>query len=108
MNKLGFRVSVYRNADGVDCSYQGISSRVSRLTIIGHNILPELFEASDDAPAVKCIIRRSGSWSFPIIVPMDAGPNGYPYMFGGNFAYSLDSRWLEVSDQAIKIFDRIE
>ena len=108
----GLSVSVYRNAsnNGYDCTNDGISSKHDQFVLIGDGV-PEIFTPTEEHPAIRLILRDVGRFGkFYIAAPLDAkfeGTNGgFPYMFGGNFLYSSDSRFP--SDAPIKIFDRLE
>lgn len=99
----GFLLFVYRN--GSDCTNRGISSKTDTVNVTSSEVeLPEIFKVSEDEH-MKLIMRNVGT-PFPILVPKDAGPDGSPYMFGGNFAYTSDSRFP--FDAPVKIFDRKE
>jgi hypothetical protein len=114
----GLLVSVYRKAtDGMpfsefsgDTTNGGISSKHGNLILVGDGI-PEIFSATEHTPAIRLIKRIVFGKEFWIAAPLDAefrpGMNaGSPYMFGGNFLYSSDSRFPDMSP--IKIFDRKE
>lgn len=108
----GLRVSVYRNAEwgpGVDCTNGGISSKHNQFVLVG-NGMPEIFEPREDAPAIRLIKRRVMGMEFWIAAPLDADTDGRsagsPYMFGGNFIYTSDSRFP--CREPIKVFDRKE
>lgn len=109
----GLMTSVYRrNGNGMfdgDCTNGGISSKHNNLILVGDGV-PEIFEARELTPAIRLIKRKVCGKEFWIAAPLDAefeGDNGgFPYMFGGNFLYSSDSRFP--SDTPIKIFDRKE
>lgn len=90
----GLIISVYRDADGSDCSNNGISARYNRLTLVGAGI-PEIFEVSDDAPAVTLITRVIGGEVYKHLQPCDVTGKPLPgwWMFGGNFAKTSDSRF---------------
>ncbi|MDF3285004.1 hypothetical protein [Gordonia sp. N1V] len=94
----GLRLNVYRAADGVDCTLDGVTSRYTHLTLIGYqtdtdiavtdesaalDVLPELslrrlprtsrvFAASADAPAVVLVVRTHHGLS--------AGRQRYAYL----------------------------
>lgn len=94
----GLRLDVYRAADSMDCTLDGVTSRHTRLTLIGYqtdteiavtdesaalDVLPELslrrlprssrvFAASDDAPAVVLVVRTHHGLS--------AGRQRYAYL----------------------------
>lgn len=104
----GLLVSVYRSAsnNGYDCTNGGISSKHNSLILVGDGVA-EVFEESDRNPAIRLIKRKVMGREFWIAAPIEAGfSSGFPYMFGGNFLYSSDSRFP--SDAPIKIFDRLE
>ena len=105
--KKGLIVSIYRDADGSDCTLDVVSSKVKRLTIIGEGI-PQIFEPSEEAPAAR-IVRRliAGEW-YLHIEPADNDGNALPgwWMFGGNYASTSDSRFP--NNYPIGIHDRQE
>jgi len=70
--------------------------------------MPDIFEATEDMPALRLETRDVGFARFPVLVPVDCPKDGRqgPYMFGGNFVYTSDSRFP--SDTPIKVFDRRE
>lgn len=106
---------VYRNADPNfgDCTYDGISGKAIKLTLIGDGV-PQLFTASEDAPAVE-LKNHAHHPEYCFLVPLQRKKGSGP-MFGGNFAYSSDSRISELVrrltgnciNQAIPIHDRWE
>lgn len=104
----GFRVWIFRSDLG-DCTNGGVSARAQKLTVI-HPDLPASSEASEDAPAV--LLTQGNGRRRWILVPMEGqsekvGPSG---MFGGNYAGSSDSRWVDlVGDPGmVPIHDRSE
>ena len=108
----GLLVSVYRSAsnNGYDCTNGGISSKHDSLILVGDGVA-EVFEARDEIPAIRLILRDVGRYGkFWIAAPLDAkfeGKNGgSPYQCGGNVVYCSDSRFP--SDTPVKIFDRLE
>lgn len=111
-------VYVYRDNLG-DCTNNGVSSKVDQLTVMN---VEGPFEPTEDRPAV-ILIQGPGGQPNPCIVPavQDEETGAWKeaegwHMFGGNFAASSDSRWMEagrvftrgVSMPAIKIHDRVE
>lgn len=103
--KKGLIAYVYRAPKMGDCTNQGISSKVDQVLIYGEGI-PEIFESAEDLPAMKFEPRENMSARFGMdcsrLVPDDC--KGH-LMFGGNFAYSSDSR---LPRAPIPIHDRIE
>jgi hypothetical protein len=92
---MGLTVSVYRDADGTDCTNNGISSRFIRLTVVNVEG-PE--EPSEKAPAVILDSHVNG---IVRIVPAVFDPKLKVYvkdrsrawMSGGNYAATCDSRF---------------
>ena len=103
MNAKGMLVTVYRSAEFGDTSNGGISARFARVILIGPGF-PELFEPTDDAPALYLEERCGRSIAVPGERP--AGVNGP--MFGGSFVWSSDARFRRVSESPIPVHDRFE
>ena len=102
----GLRIEIYKPHYG-DCSNNGITSKCKHLTLIGENI-PELDEATDEAPAVKIITREiicGKKVNYMHIEPMGK-PTGSGWMYGGCIASTSDSRFP--SRYPLKIHDRQE
>ena len=104
---MGMIVQIYRwTLD--DCTNNGASNRCDTLTLTN---VEGPFEPKDDAPAAKLLRCRTGILA---IVPDEIADRGY--MFGGNFAYSSDSRFHEAilsitgrrDTIAVPVFDRVE
>lgn len=124
----GLRLSVYRNADGTDCTLNGISATHTDVTLIGYitdadeqatrqslreDVLPQraatmlprecrVFTPTDDAPAV--LLRYSASL-YPNgigraihFIPADL-PAGQHVMFGGNYSGVGDTRFGQLTEQ---------
>ena len=118
MELLGLRLDVYRYAGGGDCSLGGITSNHNTVTLVG--IVPangktpaplprhsRVFSPSEDAPAVV-LVRRVNF--YPYLAPYSES-GVYPYgMFGGNFAYASDSRFIAMSPSGgpLAVHDRFE
>jgi hypothetical protein len=109
---MGLIVSVYRDADGHDCTLNGVSSKVKKLTVIN---VPGPFAPNEEAPAA--ILERHHRKVVRII---PAGEDGKPLpgwsMFGGNYAACSDSRLSQAIEKmtgqewygAVAIHDRFE
>lgn len=83
----GMLASIYRSGPG--CSNGGISDRVDKVVLVGPNV-PRIFEPSADAPEVH--LRNLNG--YVSAAPAEAPPEGHtPYMAGGTFIYTSDSRW---------------
>jgi hypothetical protein len=108
---MGLLVSVYRNAELTgDCTMNGVSKRYTSLCIINAD---GPFDPSDDAPAAKIVMNPGGT---AVIKAVEDINSEKWTMFGGNFAYTSDSRFAEAVANivgkriyaAIPIHDRIE
>jgi len=112
----GLPVSVYKSSNG-DCSNNGLSSKENSLILVGSlsnigafeiligslsNIGP--FEVQEGQDCLVAVYRER--FDDIIAVPKSLLDKRSSYMFGGNFAYSSDSRFP--SKNPIKIFDRVE
>lgn len=126
----GMRLNVYRSADGTDCTNGGITSRVSRLTVVGILTaegvaeLPknmQIFSADELAPAVVLVPSRAPGYdACPHLVPLeyiDGMPDGHVGpMAGGSYAGTSDSRWAELGSKfgknlaldVVAVHDRVE
>lgn len=103
----GLLATIYRAADGRDCTLGGISSRVQRVVICGPGIDP-IFEATEDAPPMLVTPDGIGDGFHLVPAPEVSGGNGLP-MFGGNFAATSDSRIRRATKaDALRIHDRYE
>lgn len=94
----------------------GPSEFFDRVVVVGEGV-PEIFSPSADMPVMYLV---STSIGIPVLVPKKV-PNGVgPYMFGGNYASTSDSRFDQIVRQMagvndwrqyigpIMIFDRTE
>lgn len=102
----GLRAEIYKPSRG-DCSNSGISSKCSEVTIVGEGI-PEIFEATDEAPAVKVVTRNLGGKygsDYKHLEPVEK-PTGNGWMYGGTLVCVSDSRFP--SRYALKLHDRQE
>ena len=110
---MGLLISVYRSADGYDCTNGGVSSRYSRLTLV--NVEGPL-EPSEDAPAAW-LVNHPTVKGVVYIVCEDPATSKNWHMFGGNFGATSDSRFCDAMRKmtgceswhgAAKIHDRYE
>jgi hypothetical protein len=101
----GLILNVYVDSDGSDCTNGGISSKFKNVTLIPAD---GPFEPAEDRPAVTLIRRNIGGSDYIHLVPCDENAKPLPgwWMFGGNFAYTSDSR--NPSKYPIPIHDRQE
>lgn len=102
----GLIVNIYKHSNG-DSSNGGISSRCDQAVLVGPGI-PEIFEASDNMPAVKLVTRHIGR-SYIHAEPVDACPsNRTGYMAGGCYIHSSDSRVRRFIEYPVSLHDRTE
>lgn len=103
-------IYVYRQADGSDCTNNGISSRYDRLLCVCNDGFIDVDESNPPENLVK-VVRREifGRVVYhlePVIRPTGAG-----WMAGGNYASTSDSRFSELVGGmygAVSIHDRQE
>lgn len=88
---MGLIVNVYRAADRQDCTNNGVSSRVSALTLVN---VDGPFDPNPERPAA--LLRKGPMGSVHIVPCDDAGQvlSGW-FMMGGNYAGTSDSRFGE-------------
>ncbi len=100
----GILVSIFRDADGGDCTMDGVSSNVARAILTGDGVA----EVVETRPSDTILIYKDRGKTPPMCVPHEkfAQPGWSGWMFGGNFIYSSDSRFP--SSQPIAIHDRQE
>ena len=103
----GLIVEIYKNPMFKGCSNGGISGKVESVTIVGDGI-PEIFEASDDCPAVKIVRRNIFNGEYVHAEPIEE-PTEVGWMAGGAFIYSSDSRFRQhINQYPISLHDRQE
>ncbi len=101
----GLLVFVLRAADGHDSTAGGVTSRNTKAILVGDGV-PEIFEPSDDCPALVLKKKWAGTpkeylYAVPAVVPENAWVT-----FGGNFIYTSDGRLP--NRYPIPVHDRIE
>lgn len=99
----GLIISVYKFPLG-ECTNNGLSSKYESLLLVGDGIKNGPFESSDEKDYLICEYRER--YDDFIATPKSLKDSGKWTMFGGNFAYTSDSRFP--TDSPIKIFDRVE
>jgi hypothetical protein len=101
----GIRILVYRSC--YDSTNRGLSSRVNEFTLVGDGI-DEIFEATDDAPAIRIVNHRTVR-GYQYLVPQSLIDAGQWVQMGGNFGWSCDSRVSEAfGGRPMPIHDRVE
>lgn len=102
-------ISVYRDADGKDCTNGGITSRFRDLLLICEEGFVEVDENNPPENLVKIVTRYFGGNEYKHIEPyakVESGNVGW--MSGGNIAYSCDSRFSRMSQYPLSVHDRQE
>jgi len=102
-NLSGLSVSVYAFPLG-DATNNGLSAGKKSLTLVGHGIDKGPVEIAEGQDYLVALYRDR--FDDVIAVPRSLIDSGKHYIFGGNFAYTSDSRFPE--NAPIKIFDRVE
>lgn len=107
----GLRSSIFRDSGFPgDYSNHGLSSRVTRVTLIG----PELYDATNgslpDAPSEQApaVVLRETLPGHTVARPYGQHTRGGGAMFGGTFIWCSDSRFSAVHDGPIPLHDRFE
>jgi hypothetical protein len=105
--RKGLVCSVFKNPLYKGCSNGGISSRVDQVVLIGPGV-PEIFEPTDDCPAVKLVRRDIGSKEYLHAESIEEWEreNLIGPMAGGSYIYTSDSRFP--NPYPISLHDRYE
>lgn len=87
-----------------DCSLGGISSRCNEVVIVGLGPGSDIFEPTDERPAVRIVKRKFTVVDEPYlhIEPTEPGQ----WAFGGAVVDCCDSRFSEVSTYPLHLHDR--
>ena len=107
-----FLVTVYRDADGSDCSMNGITSQNTRLHACWND--DDLFSLPTDFGNSDIVIKADRICGDMItlraFVIKDGKAKTSGGMFGGNFIYCSDSRFPKIGDfsSPIPVHDRFE
>lgn len=112
MQDKGMLVFVYRCAAFGDTSNSGPSSRYSR-AILYQEKIPNgnIFALSHDTFPLMLMERGDYLYTVPFNIGHFNEPSGSDKkwrMFGGNFVYSSDSRFRDVSVGPLPVHDRVE
>lgn len=108
---MGLYVEIFRHPLG-DCTNNGASKFAKGFCV--ENV-PGPFKPSKDYPAANLREKTiAGEKRLRLIPKENDNPNQW-VMFGGNLAYTSDSRWSQTTRKmvgypvdAVKIFDRVE
>ena len=102
-------VSVYVDKrSGCGCTNNGISDRFTEILVEHPRGYIEI--DLDNPPENLCVFRTLWLCGKPYnrLIPYSLEKNGKHSMFGGNFAYSSDSRFCEFNEYPLPIHDRVE
>nr|DAG81692.1 MAG TPA: hypothetical protein [Caudoviricetes sp.] len=99
-------INVYRNGN-YDCTNNGISKRYDRLLLVCADGYIDIDETNIPENAVKIVERQLFGKTYRHIEPI-AKATELGYMYGGNIAYSSDSRFRDLSETPLCIHDRQE
>ena len=104
----GLHLEIYKE-NGRDYSNGGISNRTNTVTLIGDDV-PEIFEADENAPAVRIVTRWAGTdREYKHVEPVEPkGAKKVGYMCGGCLVYSSDSSFRRLSQYPLSFHDRTE
>jgi len=103
----GLIVDIFSN--GSNCSNGGLSSKVTKCTLVGRGIA-EIFEVTEEYPPVQIVARELHHGTYLTAYPVNADGtlDKSGAMFGGCFVYSSDSRFREISAYPVPLHDRKE
>jgi hypothetical protein len=94
----GLILEIYRsNYD----SNLNVMNGKKQVVLVGSN-MPEIFEASEEMPAIRLVTRKLFGKEYTHAEPLEAGN----YAFGGSFVFTSDSRLREYFDYPIPLHDR--
>lgn len=106
MKRTAFLMSVLRPADGTDCTFHGVSSKAHHILVVSDGVLFRDKGPFDpdcpNHPYPVFVVGKAGDRFH--LRPEEEGSDAW-LMFGGNFAYSCDSR---TPSHPIHIHDRNE
>ena len=113
---LYIKANVFRDADGRDCTLNGETSRFNELYVstlrMSRNAALLLIEERhlDAAQCVQMENRNPCGEDYFNAVPLAEGRRDKWHMMGGNFIYTSDSRFVEVTHcrYHVPVHDRIE
>ena len=104
MKTTGLSVSVYSNNEIGECTNGGISSKNKSLIFVDASGPSEGTEEN----SVKLVRRNLSRGEYLHVEPIIKPDGMVGPMFGGNFIYTSDSRFREISVYPIPIHDRFE
>lgn len=105
---LDVYVDKRRHDTNCDCTNNGISNRFTEILVEHPQGYIEV--DLDNPPENLCVFRTLwlGGNPYHRLIPYSIAESGKHSMFGGNFAYSSDSRFREFNEYPLPIHDRVE
>lgn len=101
----GLPAHIYRANKMPDCSMRGISSKFDEVLVIMEEKDSQIFNSSEDMPAVRIVRRILSGKEYIHAEPVTPGS----YMFGGTYITCSDGRFSRhVSRYPIALHDRQE
>lgn len=119
MKTTGLIVDVLRHVEASgphsvrisDCTRDGLSSRHISFTVLD-DAVEGPFEPSENRPALRIVRRKLFGEVYMHLAPADCvnekGEQVKHTSFGGNFAFTSDSRFRKVASYPLPIHDRVE
>tara|TARA_R100000697_G_scaffold820_1_gene1778 strand:- start:88 stop:408 length:321 start_codon:yes stop_codon:yes gene_type:complete len=101
----GLLISVYKSPLG-DSTNKGLSSKFDSLLLVGDGIENGVFSPDEFSSEDYLVCEYRERYDDFIAIPKSLKDSGKWTMFGGNFAYTSDSRFP--AKYPIKIHDRVE
>lgn len=110
------RASILRDADGIDCTKGGETAYSKRFTLFTHRMsrnaaLLAIEEMNlNPSECLQVENRKPCGDDYFNAIPLTPGRRDKWHSFGGNFIYSSDSRYREVTSLSypIGVHDRVE
>jgi hypothetical protein len=104
----GLILEVYKTKLLARCANGGISERCDYVTITGPGI-PEIFEPGPERPEVRLVTRTICGEPYCHAEPVEPPAEGRtPYMAGGAYVHTSDSRFTRLCRYPIALHDRTD
>ena len=104
----GMIVSIFIDQRIGESSNHGISSKCKEVTLIDDDI-PEMYEPTEKAPAVKLVRRTIRGSEYIHAEPVNRpDPGCVGWMMGGSYIHCSDSRIRDINQYPIPLHDRQE
>ena len=102
----GMLVSVYKADGDSDHTNGGVTSQYKEFVLLG--MAGPFIPGKDAAISLRLVKRIIGNKEYIHAEPVERPEDKVGPMWGGNFVYSSDSRFSEVSPYPIPVHDRFE